>query len=485
MAIYKKGSSGSEVKTLQEALIREGYTSVGKADGVFGKNTETALRKYQQDKGLTPDGIAGKNTLKAIGLSSLGATTGGVKPTTPTTTPAEQPKAPSAPPAAQPPATDPATTPNTTPATEAPKATAKIDPFTYQDFSYQDFTYDNYAQSDIVNQAHALLQQHIGGKPGDYQTVWQDQADSYLSQYQNRDEFSYDFNSDALYNQYKDQYIQQGKMAMMDTMGQAAAMTGGYGNSYAQTVGQQAYNQQLGQLNEIMPELYGMALDRYTQEGQDLLNMYGIYMDKENQEYAKYQDNLNNWYTQLDYLTGQYDSERNYDYNKWLTERNQAYDEYTAGRNLAYDAYSSDRSLAYDEYVNAVNMAYNQERDAVSDAQWQATFDENVRQADRSYALNASKGSGTGGDKEPTYTKLTAEETNKWDKIFGSQTTIEGIEIKGDSMEAAGFDPQLVAGWVDYYKALLLGKEPEKPGIIKPGATGGGSGGGTMYWDVK
>jgi hypothetical protein len=180
-----------------------------------------------------------------------------------------------------------------------------------------------------------------------------------MNMIKDRDPFSYDLNSDALYNQYKDQYIQQGQMAMMDTMGQANAMTGGYGNSYAQTVGQQAYNQQLNQLNNIVPELYGMAYDKYQQEGQDLLNMYSMYLDRENQDYGRYQDELDNWFTQLQYLTDQRDSARDFDYNKWLENRAIAYDKYTDDRNLAYDKWSSDRNLAYDEWSANRNLAAN------------------------------------------------------------------------------------------------------------------------------
>ena len=58
----------------------------------------------------------------------------------------------------------------------------------------------------------------------------------------NRSPFTYDMNEDMLYQQYKDSYTRQGKLAMQDTMGQAAALTGGYGNSYATTAGQQTYN---------------------------------------------------------------------------------------------------------------------------------------------------------------------------------------------------------------------------------------------------
>ena len=96
-----------------------------------------------------------------------------------------------------------------------------------------------------------------------------------------------------------------------------------------------------------------MAYDKYQQEGQDLLNMYSMYLDRENQDYGRYQDELGNWFTQLQYLTDQRDSARDFDYNKWLENRNIAYDKYIDDRNLAYDKWSANRNLAYDEYLNA------------------------------------------------------------------------------------------------------------------------------------
>lgn len=62
--VLKKGDKGENVKALQKAL---GLT----ADGIFGTNTETAVKKYQKSKGLTVDGIVGSATLKALGLSSI------------------------------------------------------------------------------------------------------------------------------------------------------------------------------------------------------------------------------------------------------------------------------------------------------------------------------------------------------------------------------------------------------------------------------
>lgn len=87
------------------------------------------------------------------------------------------------------------------------------------------------------------------------------------AQIMNRPAFSFDLNKDALYQQLKDSYVENGRLAMMDTMGQAATLTGGYGNSYAQGVGQQAYQQYLQGLTDEIPDLYQMALNNYMMEG--------------------------------------------------------------------------------------------------------------------------------------------------------------------------------------------------------------------------
>lgn len=94
--------------------------------------------------------------------------------------------------------------------------------------------------------------------------AWQD--------YLNREVFSYDPETDPLYQSYRKQYTDAGRLAMEDTMGMASTLTGGYGNSYAQTAGQQTYNAYLQQLAGVMPELYGAAYDRYRAEGEALYN---------------------------------------------------------------------------------------------------------------------------------------------------------------------------------------------------------------------
>ena len=85
-----------------------------------------------------------------------------------------------------------------------------------------------------------------------------------------RPAFSYDPASDPVYNSYAQSYQRRGRLAMRNTMGQAAALTGGYGSSYAQSVGQQQYDSYLQSLGEALPELYGMAWQRYNAAGDAL-----------------------------------------------------------------------------------------------------------------------------------------------------------------------------------------------------------------------
>lgn len=145
--------------------------------------------------------------------------------------------------------------------------------------------------ADQVGQAQLQLRSQMA-QPGGYRSQWQTQLDDTMKRIMNREKFTYDLNGDALYQQYKDRYITGGKMAMMDTMGQAAALTGGYGNSYAQGVGQQAYQGYLQGLNDKIPELYQLALDSYDREGDALMQQYGLLQDAEAMDYSRFQDNM-------------------------------------------------------------------------------------------------------------------------------------------------------------------------------------------------
>lgn len=281
-------------------------------------------------------------------------------------------------------------------------------------FNYGEFEYEDYAENDNVSKAFTTLEDQLGAKPGEYKSTWQGQIDSAIERILNREEFSYDLNSDALYQQYRDQYMQLGKLASADVMGQAAALTGGYGNSYATTAGNQAYQAYLSQLNEVVPELYGMALDRYYKEGEDLYNEYALLAERENQQHALHQE----------------------EYNKWLNETQLAYDRYNAERNFDYGSYVDDRNFEYGKHVDDKSFAYNEYRNAIADAQWQQQYE--ASKAASSSSSGGSIGSGK-GDKPALLDNL--EEIQNWSDAILSAETINEVQRILPNLE--DLDPNL------------------------------------------
>ncbi|NEQ24065.1 MAG: peptidoglycan-binding protein [Microcoleus sp. SIO2G3] len=67
--LLQRGDSGSAVRRLQQQLRDEGYNP-GAIDGVFGRDTERAVRQFQRANGLYVDGVAGRETLTALGIGS-------------------------------------------------------------------------------------------------------------------------------------------------------------------------------------------------------------------------------------------------------------------------------------------------------------------------------------------------------------------------------------------------------------------------------
>lgn len=218
------------------------------------------------------------------------------------------------------------------------------------------FSYRDYQESDRVKKLAERLAQLESQKPGDWTGgQYGQQMQEALDAIRKRKKFSYDLNGDALYQQYKDKYVQQGKQAMQDTMGQAAALTGGYGSTYGQAVGQQQYDAYLQNLNDVVPELYQLALSRYQMEGDDLKTQYSLLADQYQQEYGQYRDKVGDWQTERNFLSGRYDSERNLDYGMWGDARDFAYTDY---------------------------------RNGIADEQWRRQYEESVRQFNEQMALS-------------------------------------------------------------------------------------------------
>lgn len=397
----RKGSNGDEVKKLQESLISAGYdVGASGADGVYGDNTESAVRKYQQDNGLDVDGVAGEQTLgKLYNTGSTNNTGVNVQNTPQANTPQY--------------GYDPAT-----------------------DSAYQN------AMS-ALQQAQQQMPQYSGKYDAQLQDIY--------NQIVGRDKFSYNLNEDAMFRQYQDQYVNQGRMAMMDTMGQAAQLTGGYGNSYASTAGNQAFQGYLQQLNNVMPELYGMALDQYNQEGQNLLNQYSMMHGMAQDEYGKYQDSLNQYWQNVNYQ-----------------------------KDLADDAYNR----GYENWYNTYQNQYQAERDKVADEQWQKEYDFALRQYEDSLA-RASYGGGSSGDGNGRSVdgtrELTKDDESRYDTLWGTVTTEDRAEALVRQMEREGYSEDVIMSYYAIWKEELskdraTAKVDSSKGIRKViGGVGGSS----------
>ena len=181
--------------------------------------------------------------------------------------------------------------------------------------------YGQYSASQEVQGAQDYLERLRGQAPGEYSDPYAEQLSQLYEQITGRPGFQYDLNGDMLYKQYAQQYQQMGKQAMQDTMGQAAAMTGGYGSSYASVAGNQAYQGYLQQLNDKIPELYDRALKQYQMEGDQLKDQYSMLRDLQDTDYGRYQDELSRYYQDLGIAREDYQQERAFDYGKYSDEQ--------------------------------------------------------------------------------------------------------------------------------------------------------------------
>lgn len=223
---------------------------------------------------------------------------------------------------------------------------------------------------------------YSGARPS-YSSPYSSQIDDLLDSILNREDFSYDVDSDPLYQQYRAQYVREGDRAMRDTMGQAAALTGGYGSSYASTAGTQANDYYMSQLNDRVPELYQLAYQKYQNDVNDRYNQLSAFQGAENQAYGQYRDSM-----------GDYQTDRAFDYGLWGDAQAQENWQSQSEYQKAQDA------LAQQNWQTSLD--YQKEQDALAQGNWQKEFEYQKQQDALAYALKKasanSRSSGGGFD---------------------------------------------------------------------------------------
>ncbi len=380
------GSSGSDVKKLQEALNKNGYSL--EVDGKFGPKTQAAVKSYQKKKGLKVDGVVGEKTWGSLNSTKTTKTT--TKKTTTTTT----------------------------------SKTAKR---------------PVYEKGNDVLAAEKELQNWESNKPGEYESKYSEKIDSILNEILNRPDFSYDLSSDPLYEQYRELYVQNGKKAMMDTIGQATALTGGYNNSYAETVGSQAYQEYLNELNGIAFDLRDRAYNEYRDEGDALIEDVTLLRNLDGDDYEKYLGMLEQYYSDGDYLLEKLVSMSDAEFEEFLAE---------------VDAWESDRDYEFKKYQDKLDREEFEKEMAFKKAEAQRA----QRNADREYALALKKASGSGSksSKSKSETKKTGGKTlyPKTYKEFCSRTGYSGIMTRTEFDSSSAIRDLYKDDYLEYLKEM-------------------------------
>ena len=326
------GSSGSDVKKLQETLNNHGYSLA--VDGQFGSKTQAAVRDYQKKHGLQVDGIVGVKTWGSLNSKSSSKTS---------------------------------STGNKKQSAAAP--------------SLKNTPRPEYKKSDEVKSAENALSQWEKNKPSEYESKYSEQIETILNDILNREDFNYNLNADPLYQQYREQYIENGKKAMMDTVGQATALTGGYANSYAVNAGNQAYDEYLNGLNDIALDLRDRAYIQYTDEGDKMLEDVTLLRSLDGDDYDKYLGELEKYYEDGEYLLNKLTSMSDAEFDEFLAE---------------VDAWENDRKYEFEKYQDALDRQEFEKEMAFKEKE--AKRDQANK--DRQYALSASRASSYSSSKK-------------------------------------------------------------------------------------
>lgn len=180
-----------------------------------------------------------------------------------------------------------------------------------------------YEQSEATKEYLSALKEMEANKPEEFSSQYTGEISAILDGILNKKEFNYgsnDLMNDSLYQMYRDNYMAQGNKAMRDVMGNASALTGGYGSTYAQAAGQQAYDSYLSNLNDIALEFADRAYNRYQDDNADRYNQLSAVQGLDNTDYSRYRDTVGDYYNDLNYLNNRYTYENGFDYDIYLNQ---------------------------------------------------------------------------------------------------------------------------------------------------------------------
>ena len=262
-----------------------------------------------------------------------------------------------------------------------------------------------FTPSASVTAANNYLQQI---RNGGYNRQWSKTLDSLVDEYMGRGAFEYDPQSDALWQQAKSEGLRQGQLAMRDATAQAAALSGGYGSSYAATVGNQVYQQAVADTMALQPQYIQAAYERYKAGGDELLRKASLAESMDDAAWNRYMTELGLAQDEADRLYQREYAEFN---DQWSRD------------------YQTERDAVEDQRY-ADSIAYEKDRDRIADEQFWTQFGYGQEQDRLDREQKA---------KDSAYEKLV------------SLITSTGYKANADELEAAGMSRGEAKAYEEYF----------------------------------
>ncbi len=266
-----------------------------------------------------------------------------------------------------------------------------------------------------------------GWKPA--QNPWYHRAAELTEALAARPAFAYDPGKDPLWQGAKEDYLRRADRSMRDTLGRASALTGGYASTYAEDKAQQAYDEEIFRLTELLPDYYDRARTAYDKEGKALQDAIGLALGLYDEDYQAF-------------LAGQKQANWEREFSADEAERLAKQDQWE--RQFALERDQWDRQFAakndqWERQFAADNDRWQLQFDADND-QWQQQFDAKNEQWAAQFAQDLAEWEQKLAEKAQNTEASAARDARSYSYRMAMLALQQGLRVSDRLLEAAGID---------------------------------------------
>lgn len=265
---------------------------------------------------------------------------------------------------------------------------------------------------------------------GKFKNPYQGEIDSLVDKISSREDFTYDPDTDPIYQNYRETYLREGNRARENTLGDYAAMTGGMPSTAATAAAEQAQNYYNAQMADVIPALYQQAFDMYMSNAAQNINDLGAIRGAAADALSQWSANLGLVQNQFGALQSASDTAYNRGSNKWQSDFQVESDFWNRGMQesqlrLAAQERAQQLGLAMIQagitpsHNTIVNMGWN-DQDAAALANWYK----------QQYLMQMGQSSGGGSSGGSSRSSKSSSKSSSSKKSSGSSESYSGTSSK-------------------------------------------------------